>query len=220
MPKIFLGLIRRFRAIFVLATTELIVYLMLFVLCINAEAKTQSAAAIKSLPRLEEVLAAKMDLWGEASLKQPGGPSWEFFRGLPPPLRWVDAPFSHYPIVLSAPGRVRKGRLISNSSAVNALSGKRNWHGEIGVPVTFRIGVDQAEFGSYMLLKDDAINYSAGNQYERLYEGEGGDAAVSLMFFGQEHETSRLIVPPLNYSRKGLLFRQAGFNLQLLAHYY
>src|SRR5947209_19514221 len=42
------------------------------------------------LPGPEEVIAAKVDLWGEAALRQPGGPTYEFFAGLLPPLRYVD----------------------------------------------------------------------------------------------------------------------------------
>ena len=58
----------------------------------------------ESVPTLEEVLAAKQDLWGLAAIRQPGGPSYEFFARLLPPLRYVNAAFRYYPIVLSAPG--------------------------------------------------------------------------------------------------------------------
>src|SRR5437763_11398827 len=87
------------------------------------------------LPSPEEVITSKADLWGEAALRQPGGPTYEFFARLLPPLRYVDADFRHYPIVLSAPGAAVKARLVSNGSAVNALARQPNWKGEAGIPV-------------------------------------------------------------------------------------
>ena len=56
-----------------------------------------------SLPTLDEALAARQDVWGLAAMAQPNGPSYEFFARLLPPLRYVNAAFRHYPIVLSAP---------------------------------------------------------------------------------------------------------------------
>src|SRR5947207_5974009 len=91
--------------------------------------------ASTTLPTYTDVIASRADLWGEAALRQPGGPSYEFFARLLPPLRYVDADFRYYPIVLSAPGAVVKGRLISNGSAVNALARQPNWRGEAGTPV-------------------------------------------------------------------------------------
>ena len=41
---------------------------------------------------------------GEAALKLPEGPNYDYFAKLIPPLRYCDAPFRVYPIVLSAPG--------------------------------------------------------------------------------------------------------------------
>ena len=56
------------------------------------------------LPTPREMAAAREDVWGEAAIRAPGGPSYEFFRDLLPPLRYVNTAFRHYPIVLSAPG--------------------------------------------------------------------------------------------------------------------
>lgn len=100
------------------------------------------------LPGPEQVIASKTDLWGEAALRQPGGPSYAFFARLLPPLRYVDADFHHYPIVLSAPGAPVKARLVSNGSALNALARQPNWKGEEGVPVTVRVGADRELFGA------------------------------------------------------------------------
>src|SRR5262245_31329026 len=46
------------------------------------------------------MMAARTDVWAEAAIRQPGGPSYEFFRDLLPPLRYVNTAFRHYPIVL------------------------------------------------------------------------------------------------------------------------
>ena len=107
-----------------------------------------SVAATRPVPTLDEVSASPQDLWGEAALSQPGGPSYEFLAGLVPPLRYVDAPFHHYPIVLSAPGATMKARLISNGSAINELGRQPNWRGETGTPVRFFVGRDRAAYGS------------------------------------------------------------------------
>jgi hypothetical protein len=96
----------------------------------------------------EQAIASKTDLWGEAALRQPGGPTYEYFEGLLPPLRYVDADFRHYPIVLSAPGSPVKGRLVSNGSAINALARQPNWEHEAGVPVRVLFGVTRESFGS------------------------------------------------------------------------
>src|SRR6516164_1471748 len=66
-----------------------------------------------------EMAASLHDLWGEAALAQPSGPSYAFFKDLLPPLRYANTAFRHYPIVLSAPLGPVKARWISNGSAVN-----------------------------------------------------------------------------------------------------
>lgn len=94
-------------------------------------------------------MAAKLDVWGEAALRQPNGPSYEFFAPLLPPLRYVNADFHHYPIVLSAPGALAKARLISNGSGVNLRGGTRSWN-DVGTPVIFRVGPDELRFGEFI----------------------------------------------------------------------
>lgn len=71
--------------------------------------------------------------------------------------------------------------------------------------------------GNYLMLQGDRLDYSVGNQYERQYAAESGDAVRSLLLFGQWEDTPRLMVPVLDYQRRGLTFHQAGFQLQLLA---
>src|SRR5437867_3158179 len=95
---------------------------------------------------LQEVINSKADLWGEAALKLTNGPNYEFFAGLLPPLRYVNADFRDYPIVLSAPRGSVKARIISNGSAINARGGARSWSA-VGLPVTFRVGPDELRFG-------------------------------------------------------------------------
>lgn len=61
------------------------------------------ASAVDRLPSIDEVIEAKTDILGEAAIRQAGGPSYEFFAKAMPPLRYVNAAFRHYPIVLAAP---------------------------------------------------------------------------------------------------------------------
>jgi hypothetical protein len=99
-----------------------------------------------SLPSLEEACTAKEDLWGLAAMRQTNGASYEFFEKLLPPLRYVNADFHYYPIVLSAPNAAVKARLISNGSGINLPGGTRSW-ADSGTPVTFRVGPDDFRFG-------------------------------------------------------------------------
>src|SRR4051812_46698656 len=86
-----------------------------------------------ALPTLAEAITAKEDVWGDAAMHEPNGPSYEFFAKLLPPLHYVNADFKHYPIVLSAPNAQKKARLISNGSGINLRANTRSWK-ELGVP--------------------------------------------------------------------------------------
>src|SRR5688572_19726269 len=88
---------------------------------------------------LEQALVARKDVWGEAAMAQPNGPSYEFFKDLLPPPRYVNADFRFYPIVLSAPNASVKARLISNGSGLNVLGGTRSWNAP-GTAAIFRVG--------------------------------------------------------------------------------
>ncbi len=107
-----------------------------------------SISAIAQSPSTQQIIDSKVDFWGEAALKQPGGPSYEFFEKLLPPLRYVDTDFVCYPIVLCAPGSVVKARLVSNGSAINALARQPNWDHEQGMPVQIRVGATREFFGA------------------------------------------------------------------------
>jgi hypothetical protein len=103
--------------------------------------------ATNSIPTLDQALAAREDLWGLAAMAQTNGPNYEFFARLLPPLRYVNAAFHYYPIVLSAPGSAQKARLISNGSAINAKAGLKTWK-DSGTPVTFSVGESNELFGA------------------------------------------------------------------------
>src|SRR6478672_3974335 len=92
----------------------------------NAAARGEGGA----VPSPEEVYNSPRDLWGEAAIRQPGGPNYEFFRDLLPPLRYVDTRFRCYPIVLSAPSNPTKARLVSDGSSVNARERSLSWSHE------------------------------------------------------------------------------------------
>jgi hypothetical protein len=68
--------------------------------------------AAAPLPTLDEALSSKKDLYADAAIARPEGPTLDFFWDLIPPLRYVDAPSPCYPIALSAPrGPVKAPRL-------------------------------------------------------------------------------------------------------------
>src|SRR3954470_24880106 len=86
---------------------------------------TARAEPPRGVPSPQEMAAAREDVWAEAAIRQPGGPSYEFFRDLLPPLRYANTAFRHYPIVLSAPGAAVKARYVSNGSAINPRADKK-----------------------------------------------------------------------------------------------
>ncbi|MDQ3439639.1 MAG: hypothetical protein M3478_04755, partial [Planctomycetota bacterium] len=73
---------------------------------------------------------------------------------------------------------------------------------------------------NYMMLTNDDMRYSHGNQYDKLYIAEPGDTTRALALFGQPETARRAIVPIMKYTRKGLEYHQAALKLQMLAHYY
>jgi hypothetical protein len=73
---------------------------------------------------------------------------------------------------------------------------------------------------NFMLLSGDRILYSAGNQYEQLYQAEGSDAALAMMAWGYQDEAQRMFVPLLDFTRPGLEYHQAGFKLHDVVRYW
>src|SRR6185436_4056180 len=73
---------------------------------------------------------------------------------------------------------------------------------------------------NFSLINGERLLYSAGNQYESLYEAEGSDAALAMMAWGYEADTRRLLIPLLDFARKGIEFHHAGLKLRDIAEYY
>jgi len=153
------------------------------------------AGEAKALPTLEEAVAAKQDVWGLAAMAEANGPSYEFFEKLLPPLRYVNAQFRHYPIVLSAPNAITKARLTSNGSGINAVAGLKSWK-EVGVPVTFHVGKDRELYGEEVKKLDGPhleagylpvvkVGYEHGGvtyQEESFASIDGALAAIGIVF--------------------------------------
>ena len=115
---------------------------------VRAETDVASASMRRDLPPLQEMIEARTDVWGDAAEAQRDGASYEFFKDLLPPLRWVNTDFRHYPIVLSAPRAPEKARLVSNGSAVNPRANRPPMWYEQGVPISFYVGKTGEPFGA------------------------------------------------------------------------
>jgi hypothetical protein len=171
------------------------------------------AGAAEPLPTPSEVIASKLDLWGEAALRQPGGPSYEFFAQLVPPLRYVDSEFLHYPIVLSAPCAAVKARLVSNSSIINALARQPNYVGEAGTPVHVRVGPGGEPFGGDLDRLDGPHAADGWLPIYRLQYTVGGDhygeeafAAADEPLAAAGAVVARFTFPEVNRGRINLWF--------------
>ncbi len=131
--------------------SKIIAGLLLLVTVVSAAAEpaedSSASRADGNLPNVQEMIDARTDVWGDAAMQQPNGASYEFFKDLLPPLRWVNTEFRHYPIVLSAPLAAQKTRLVSNGSAVNARANKPPMWKEQGVPIKFFVGDAAEAFG-------------------------------------------------------------------------
>lgn len=73
---------------------------------------------------------------------------------------------------------------------------------------------------NFMLANGNRMLYSAGNQYEALYEMEGSDAVLALLAWGYEKEVRELFVPLLDFTRKGLENHQAGQKINNVVRYW
>jgi hypothetical protein len=127
---------------------SLVIFLSLAIVgCCNMHAESLHKQPGFIYPTVAEIGSADTDILGEAALRQPGGPSYEFLRDALPPLRYVDANFHVYPITLSAPANLTKARFVSDGSAINALARQPDWNNETGTPVTFYVGDRRELFG-------------------------------------------------------------------------
>ena len=64
--------------------------------------------------------------------------------------------------------------------------------------------------GDQELRSGDAVHYSAGNQYSKIYIGEGGDTVNATALWGHGDDAQHEIIPQFKYTRKGLEFHQAA----------
>src|SRR5262245_65087187 len=112
----------------------------------SARAASGEELPTKDWPSPRAMAESLHDVWGEAARKLPGGPSFEAFRDLLPPLRYTNTRFRDYPVVLSAPAAAVKARWVSNGSAVNARADKPPMWKEAGWPVSFHVGKSPRPF--------------------------------------------------------------------------
>jgi len=164
---------------------------------------------------IDAVIEAGTDLLGEIALNQADGPTYEFFADLMPPLRYVNAAFRHYPLVLAAPRNGCKARLVSNGSALNAGGGGNTWH-DVGFPVSFRVGQNEVVFGDNLANLDGPrladgylpiveMTYREGGEsyrQEAFVSTEPGLADLGVVFVrfsletGQQGYVSAQVAPP------------------------
>ena len=130
----------------------------------------------------QQLIESKTDLLGEAALKSPGGPSYEFFENVLPPLRYVDARYKHYPIVLSAPRSLMKAKITSNGSIINPLARRYQWVGEAGIPWHITLGPRHEPFGED-LTKLKGPHYVDGYLPIVQLEYEAEDGVYRAEFF-------------------------------------
>src|SRR5262249_51661687 len=104
-------------------------------------------AAPPELPTPAELAAAREDVWGEAAIRAPDGPSYEVFRDLLPPLPEVNTAFGRARSVLRARRAPVKARWVSNGSGVTLRADKPPMWKEAGVPVAFLVGALSEPFG-------------------------------------------------------------------------
>src|SRR5262249_59199349 len=120
--------------------TNRIALAIFFVAALESSSHAQDNRPAGTVPTAKEMAVSPLDVWAEAAIRQPDGPSYEFYKDLLPPLRYVNTEFRHYPIVLGTPGGTPKIRYVSNGSAVNARANKKPMWKEGGVPVHFFVG--------------------------------------------------------------------------------
>lgn len=73
---------------------------------------------------------------------------------------------------------------------------------------------------NFSLLNRNRMFYSAGNQYEALYEAEGSEAALAMLMWGYEAETRNMLGPLLDFQRAGLKSNISGLKLNSLVRWY
>jgi hypothetical protein len=104
---------------------------------------------------------------------------------------------------------------------------ERTWKDTIGRAMTVELPEERVSDAwknllvqNFMLASGDRMFYSAGNQYEALYEMEGSDAVLALLAWGYEAEARELFVPLLDFTRRGLENHQAGQKIKDVVQYW
>ncbi len=73
---------------------------------------------------------------------------------------------------------------------------------------------------NFSMISGDRMHYSAGNQYNQIYIGEGSDTIQALMHWGYDGDMRRLMLPIFDQTRRGLEYHQAGFKIMNLCRLY
>ncbi len=74
-----------------------------------AVAQSNAETPAPALPTIQEMVASRTDVWGDAAMRQPNGASYEFFKDLLPPLRWVNTQVSALPHCFECAASCAKG---------------------------------------------------------------------------------------------------------------
>ncbi len=163
---------------------------------------------------VREAIASKRDWWGEAALREKDGPSYEFFEKLLPPIRYVDADFRCYPIVMSAPGARVKGRLVSDGSCINALARQPNWVNEMGTPVRVLVGKKREAFGKNLARVVGPKLEAGWMPIVKLKDGEYGEEVFASVD-GNPAEAGAVVAkfsfPDVDRGRIELRIEQTGY---------
>jgi hypothetical protein len=73
---------------------------------------------------------------------------------------------------------------------------------------------------NFSLINGDRMNYSAGNQYEKMYAAESSDAALPLMWWGFQDDMPRVLPVILDITDKRLPHHFASHKLNAICRYY
>jgi hypothetical protein len=73
---------------------------------------------------------------------------------------------------------------------------------------------------NFSLINGNRMNYSAGNQYEKMYAAESSDSALPLMWWGYQEDMKRLLPVILDITDKRLPHHFASHKLNDICRYY
>lgn len=139
---------------------------------------------------LEEALASRRDLWGEAALLQPGGPSYEFFAELLPPLRYVHAAFREAPLVLADPYGGPKVRVAADGSGLLLRAEQPYWSDAVAPPILCFV----AEGADAPTAAADWRPFGRGGALRGEPELRAG--WIPIVTFREEHAELEVLVAP------------------------